>query len=185
MRLPLWILRWLHRQDFSRKRLRGGRLHGWFGDRILAKDLWLPARGSLARAWLIGFPITMVPFLPAQSVFATFGALFVRGNLLLCVGLQFMSNPLTAPVQLPLSYFVGEVVRGRMPDSTWRSVTEDARHLLTGDAVISLYLGAIVVGLLGGVIGYAVILGTWRDRHHRPRGTPPPFAAGKKQPPAP
>ena len=93
--------------------MRGSRLHRWFGDRVLAKDLWLPTHQSLARAWLVGFPITVTPFLPLQSVFATIAALMVRGNLLLCIAMQFLSTPLTAPVHLPVCYFVGELVRGR------------------------------------------------------------------------
>ena len=99
--------------------MRGGRLHGWFGDRLLAKELWLPTRGSLARAWLVGFPITIVPFLPGQSILAAIAALMVRGNLLLCIALQFLSTPLTAPVHLPACYFVGEVMRGANPREVW------------------------------------------------------------------
>lgn len=173
MRLPLWIMRWLHRQKLSRRKLRGGRLHSWFGDRILSKDLWLPTHSTLARAWLVGFPITITPFLPAQSVFAVIAALLVRGNLLLCIALQFLSTPLTAPVHLPACYLAGELVRGRTPDNVWQGVTADSSQLLSGDAVISLYLGGVVIGLLGGVVGYAVLLHTWRKhpshrRRHRP-----------------
>lgn len=183
MRLPLWVLRWLHKQEFSRKKLRGGRLHSWFGDRILLKELWLPTHSSLARAWLVGFPITVTPFLPLQSVFATIAALLVRGNLLLCIGLQFLSTPLTAPVHLPACYFVGELVRGRTPGNVWHEVTVDSRHLLTGDAVTSLYLGGVVIGLLGGVIGYAVIHHTWRRLP--PRRTRSPFPPGNTDPGSP
>lgn len=179
MRLPLWVLRWLHKQKFSRKHLRGGRLHSWFGDRILDKDLWLPTHTSLAKAWLVGFPITVTPFLPGQSVFATIAALMVRGNLLLCIGLQFLSTPLTAPVHLPTCYFVGELVRGRSPRNVWHGITADTGHLLSGDAVISLYLGSVVVGILGGVIGYAVLLHTWRKHKPRPRATQPPFPSSR------
>jgi len=183
MRLPLWVLRWLHRRELSRKKLHGGRLHSWFGDRILAKDLWLPTHQSLARAWLVGFPITVTPFLPLQSIFACIAALAVRGNMLLCIGLQFLSTPLTAPVHLPACYFVGELVRGRSPSYVWRGVTEDTRHLLTGDAVTSLYLGGVVIGLLGGVIGYAIILHTWRRTP--PRQTRSPFPTGNTDPGSP
>ena len=79
MRLPLWAIRWLNRQKLSRRHMRGGKLHSWFGDRILAKELWRPSASSLARAWLVGFPITVTPFLPLQSVFATFAALAAFG----------------------------------------------------------------------------------------------------------
>lgn len=157
------MFRWLHRQRLTRHQMRGGRMHRWFGDRLLDRALWMPNRGSLARAWLVGFPITVVPFLPGQSVLAAAAALIVRGNLLLCIALQFLSNPFTAPVQLSACYFAGELAQGRTPSDVWRHVAETPLDLLTGDAVVSLYLGACVVGMLGGAVGYALILGIWRD----------------------
>lgn len=169
----------MHKQKLSRSKLRGGRLHGWFGDRILDKALWLPTRNSLARAWLVGFPITVIPFLPAQSVFAVIGALVVRGNLMLCIALQFLSTPLTAPVHLPICYFLGEVVRGRPPSGVWQEISHGSKHLLSGDAVTSLYLGSIVLGFLGGLIGYAVLHRTWNDK---PRRTRAPFDPGTRSP---
>lgn len=152
--------------------MRGGRMHGWFGDRILDKALWLPTRNSLARAWLIGFPITVVPFLPAQTLFAILGALVVRGNLLLCIALQFLSNPLTAAVQIPSCYFVGQVVRGVNPRDVWAEISQGSKHLLSGDAVTSLYLGAVVIGFLGGLAGYAILHQTWKDKPTRQTRTP-------------
>ncbi|MBL9199021.1 MAG: DUF2062 domain-containing protein [Opitutaceae bacterium] len=169
MRLPLKVLRWMHRQKLSRRQLHGSRVHQWFGDGVISKSLWLPTRGSLARAWLVGFPITVVPFLPGQSVLAVIAALLVRGNLLLCIALQFLSNPLTAPVHLTVCYFAGEIVRGRMPGDTWKLIGEDLKHLWTVDFVTSLYLGSVVVGIIGGVVGYAVILAIWRERPNRRR----------------
>lgn len=165
--------------------MRGGRLHGWFGDRLLAKELWLPTRGSLARAWLVGFPITVVPLLPGQSIFAAIASLMVRGNLLLCIALQFLSTPLTAPVHLPVCYFVGEVIRGANPREVWNLAWSNPKILVSAHAVTSLYLGAAVVGMVGGVIGYAVILQTWRDRPRR-KGTGadeslPPFGPPKRR----
>ncbi len=144
--------------------MRGGFLHRRLGDRVLDKALWRPTRESLSRAWLVGFPITVVPFLPAQTVFACIAAMFVRGNLLLCIAMQFLSTPLTAPVHLPACYFVGEVVRGRGFAHAWHSISVAPRDLLSGDAAVSLYLGAVVVGALGGAVGYAIIRQTWKRR---------------------
>jgi len=157
----------MHRQRLSRRAMKGGRLHRWFGDAVISKSLWQPTRGSLARAWLVGFPITVVPFLPGQSVFATIAALAVRGNLLLCIALQFLSTPFTAPVHLPVCYFFGEVARGASPGAVWHNAWNDPKILVSAHAVTSLYLGAAIVGIVGGVIGYAVILRTWRDRPRR------------------
>jgi len=169
MRLPLWAMRLMHRSRLSRSRLKGGWIHSRLGDRILDKKLWSPTRESLARAWLVGFPITVMPFLPAQSLFAVIAALCVRGNLLLCIALQFLSTPLTAPVHLPACYFVGELVRGTNPAAVWRHISTAPRDLFTREGVISLYLGAFVIGIIGGCLGYAIIIKTWRDRIRPPR----------------
>lgn len=184
MRLPFWVLRWLHRRRLSRSRLRGTFLHSWLGDRLLDRALWKPSRDSLARAWLVGFPVTVIPFLPIQSLFACFLALFVRGNVLLCIALQFLSTPLTAPVHLPACYWVGEVVRGRAPGEVWREVTAAPRSIFSGDAVTSLYLGALIIGVVGGIAGYFIIRHTWK---HRPRPAPAarPYVAPGSPPPKP
>jgi uncharacterized protein (DUF2062 family) len=171
----------MHRSRLSRSRLKGSRLHSWLGDGLINKSLWQPTRGSLARGWLVGFPITVVPFLPGQTIFACVAALLVRGNLLLCIALQFLSTPLTAPVHLSTCYFVGEVVRGASPTRVWREAKAAPKKvLLSAHAVTSLYLGAAIVGMIGGVAGYAIILQTWRERPpgrvtRTPFSTPPPF----------
>ncbi len=177
MRLSLKAFRWFHRRQLTRKRLHGGFLHRQLGDRILDKALWKPTRESIARAWLIGVPITMVPFLPFQSLIAATIALFFRANLLLAIALQFLSSPFTAPVQLPACYFVGEVVRGRAIGAAWHEITTAPRHAFTGDALFSLYLGSVVLGLLIGALGYLAIHGTWKDlplpKRHKPHAEAP------------
>lgn len=178
----------MHRNRLSRHRLRGTFLHRRLGDRILHKNLWSPTRESLARAWLVGWPITVIPLLPGQSLFAAVAALLVRGNMILCIALQFLSNPFTAPVHLSTCYLVGEMMRGKPPQKVWKDVevkvkilsrTDELKdnwsHLLTLRDVTSLYLGAAVVGMVGGAIGYAVILGTWREKPRRRRETGAPF----------
>ena len=167
MRLPYFVLRWMHRSRLSRHRLKGGLLHSWFGDRLLAKELWRPTRQSLSRAWLVGFPITVMPFLPVQSVFACLAAILVRGNLLLCIALQFLSTPLTAPVQLAACYFVGALLRGEAISVAWHRVTRQPAQLLHPNELGTLYLGALVIGILGGVLGYFIIQHTWRERAPR------------------
>lgn len=177
----------MHKQRLSRSRMRGTRVHRWLGDGILSKALWQPTRGSLARAWLVGFPITVVPFLPGQSIFACIAAFLVRGNILLCIALQFLSTPLTAPVHLSTCYFVGEVVRGASPAKVWNDAKSAPKKvLLSAHAVTSLYLGAAIVGIIGGVLGYAVILKTWKDGpRHRTRHLSGGAHAGSHKPHAP
>jgi uncharacterized protein (DUF2062 family) len=147
--------------------MRGTWLHSRLGDRLLDRALWKPTRESLARAWLVGFPITMVPFLPMQTIIACVVAIFVRGNLLLCIALQFLSTPFTAPVHLPACYFIGEVVRGRSPAAVWREVAAPTANVFTGDSLLSLYLGAAVLGIGIGLMGYVLLKNFWSLPHKR------------------
>lgn len=169
MKLPLWMFRWLHRRRLTRHGMRGSRLHGWLGDRVLDRSLWAPTRESVARAWLVGFPITVVPFLPLQSVLAGAATLAVRGNLLLAIVLQFISNPFTAPVQISGCYLVGELGRGRAPSQVWHQIADTPSDLLTHDTLLSLYLGAVIVGTMGGALGYVFIRALWRRDAPRQR----------------
>ena len=183
MRLPLWAHRWLHRRSLSRRGLKGGFLHSKLGDRLLDKSLWMPTRASLARAWLIGFPITTIPFLPAQSIIAGIAGFFGRANLLLCIGLQFLSTPLTAPFHLAACYFVGRVLRGESPFVAWEHIMANPSSVWSSEALFSLYLGSIVLGPLIGLLGYAGFMLLWpehlphlprRRRHPHPPAPPAP-----------
>jgi uncharacterized protein (DUF2062 family) len=167
MRLPLWAYRWLHQRKISRQGLKGSFLHSRFGDRLLDKALWMPTKGSIARAWLIGFPITTIPFLPAQSLIAGVAGFLGRANLILCIALQFLSTPLTAPVHLPACYFVGRVMLGDSPVKTWHLLAENPGRVWSTEALFSLYLGSIVLGPVIGLVGYGIIQLLWPE--HLPK----------------
>ncbi len=147
-------------------------MHRWLGDHLMDKRLWRATPESLARAWLIGFPITAIPFLPGQSLIALALGFANRANLFLCVGLQYLSNPLTAIFHLPACYFTGKIVMGRSPVEAWRdAVDRDWGHALThpetlGHDLLELYLGGAVLGVVLGVAGYALIL-AWGERRAR------------------
>jgi len=175
MRLPLWAHRWLHRRRLSRQGLKGSFLHSRLGDRLLDKSLWMPTRASLARAWLIGVPITMIPFLPAQSLIAGLCGFFGRANLLLCIALQFVSTPLTAPVHLSACYFVGRVARGESPFEVWHHLMAAPGEIWSSAALFNLYLGSVILGPLIGLLGYAAFMLLWPDHlpHLRRRPKPP------------
>lgn len=138
--------------------MRGGLLHSWLGDRLLDKALWRGTTESLARAWLIGFPVTIIPFLPVQSLIAAAIALFFRANLLVCIGLQFLSTPLTAPVHLPLCYVIGKVVLRESIRGSWEDLRANPWSLASGDNLRALYIGALVLGFTLGVAGYFITL---------------------------
>ena len=93
---------------------------------------------------------------------------------------------MTAPVHLPACYFVGRVLRGESPASAWAHIVAHPSSVWSTEALLSLYLGAIVLGPVVGLVGYGVILLVWPEhlpRLRRPRR--PEAAAGLPANPAP
>lgn len=186
-------MRRLHRWGLSRQKLRGSFLHSKLGDRILDRELWFPSRESLARAWLIGMPVTTIPFLPFQSLVACTIGFYFRANLPVCFALQYLSNPATGFFQLSACYFVGRLLFGESPSlilqhlekvingvvhaESWRA----AFTALGYKELLALYLGSLVLGPILGLAGYSLTHLIWKEKPKRlpSVGSHPPF------PPAP
>ncbi len=174
-------MRTLHRWGLSRPKLKGGFLHSRLGDRLLEKEMWLPTRESFARAWLVGIPVSMIPLLPGQTIIACTIGFWFRANLPVAFALQFLSNPATIPIHFPACYLVGELVRGGNLAAAWRQAVENPTALETaGQFLVSLYVGAVVLGLFLGVAGYGLIqvLPHKKKPHRRKAAHPHP----RKQP---
>lgn len=159
-----WIMRRLHRWGISRTKLRGGYLHSKLGDRMLERTLWFPTREGIARAWLIGMPVTTIPFLPFQSLIACGIGFFARANIPLCFALQYLSNPATAFIQIPACYFVGRLLMGAPISLTLHQIRTHPLDVLSGKSLLALYLGAFVLGPLLGALGYLLTHLIWRDK---------------------
>ena len=162
-------MRRLHQWGVSRQKLRGGFLHKRLGDRFLEREIWIPSRESLARAFLIGVPITMIPFLPLQSVFACGLALWLRANLPVAFFLQHLSNPLTAVIQLPLCYLTGRLLLGADLGAEWEHAWADPMGIVSRGSLGALYLGAVVLGPVVGTMGYFLTRWIWKERPVRVR----------------
>lgn len=167
-----WTLRRLHRSGFSRQKLRGGVLHRWLGDHVLARDVWFPSRESFARAWLIGMIVTMIPFLPAQTVIACGIGLFFRANVPICFILQFLSSPATAFIQLPACYIVGSLLLGHDLGETLTVIKTAPKTMISLNTAGILLLGGLVLGVLVGVIGYFLTQVIWKERVKKQKPLP-------------
>ena len=179
--MSLKLTRWLHQKGFSRKKLRGGMIHRFLGDGALAKDLWSFQPESVARAWLIGVLISIVPFLPFQSFIAVPLAILFRANVPVAFALQWLSNPLTAIIHLPACYYFGCLVLGMSPSGAfsdsvkllqekgWTALGEFSFR----DVIVPLYTGALAQGLLISVAGYFLIRAYWPKTRRRTTVVPP------------
>jgi uncharacterized protein (DUF2062 family) len=172
-------MRRLNRWGLSRQKLRGGFLHSKLGDRILERELWIPDRESLARAWLVGMPVTAIPFLPGQSLIACAIGFFVRANLPVTFLLQYLSNPATAIFQLSACYFTGNLVLGTSPKELIQLVhskvdgfmaspsLREALHAISWHDLATLYLGSVILGVALGLLGYSATHLLWRPKAKR------------------
>jgi len=116
--------------------------------------------------------------MPLQMLPAALFALLFRVNLPLCVVLVWVSNPVTIPPLIWLSYLVGSHLLGMpMPDAQEieRLVTygtEAVRALFTGAPLTAsmdvgrhvepLLLGSLVSGFIFGCLGYVLMRLYWR-----------------------
>ncbi len=135
---------------------------------------------SVARAWLIGVLVTIVPFLPFQSFVALPLAFLFRANVPITYFLQWVSNPLTAWIQLPACYFFGCLLMNQSPSTAFHDAVHAVEHqgwkalgtYSFSEILAPLYIGAIGLGIIIGVVGYFLIQAYWKRpmvqvRHHR------------------
>lgn len=184
--MSLKILRWLHRRGFSRRKLRGGVFHRWVGDHIFCKSLWRFEKDSVARAWFWGMLVTCSPLMGVQILTSLVLAVIFRANIPISFLLQWMSNPVTILVYYPFALYVGCILLGR---STSAYVTDfemvlgergwwAAAENMLNDGWQPLLLGCTLIGLLLGVVGYALIHSFWPSlavsskKNSRPIRTP-------------
>lgn len=189
------LTKWLHRRGLSRRKMKGTWVHRRFGDAILKKELWSFRSEPVARAWLIGMIVTTVPLIPGQSLIAILLAIYFGANLPVAILLQFLSCPPTAPVHLPLCFFVGSLVLGDTPPEVFAKAGEafangifsmESMNYVINRGFFPLYLGSLIVGPILGLIGYFTTKLLWKEPPKaavapKPMGVPVEAAGGKNK----
>lgn len=141
-------------------------------------------RHSVSTAFFWGLLIAILP-IPGQMPLAALAALVFRCNLPISVALAWVSNPVTTPFLLLLSYQIGAFILQSdpaliEPNLTFEGLTNNAGYiwaeLCDGNFMASwlwllnslgniwkpLLLGLLVTGLLFGTLGYFVMQVFWR-----------------------
>jgi uncharacterized protein len=123
--------------------------------------LWSFKDAPVVRAIYLGSLLAYLPTYGAQIVIAFIAAWFGRANLTLMIGLQMITNPLTAgPIYLA-AYGIGSGL-GRL-------LQIPPRHPVL-DGALALVLGGLVLGLLTAVTLHGLwLLGRYEARRFRQR----------------
>ncbi len=133
------------------------------GDWIYANNLWHINRYSAAMAFFVGLFVAFMP-IPGQMVVAAAGAVALRCNLPLSVGLVWITNPFTMPPIYYLAYRLGAMIlRHPLLPVQFELSFHWMTHRLT-EIWEPFLLGCLLFGLFFGSLGYFMINVLWRVR---------------------
>jgi len=168
--MSLKLMRWLHQRGLSRKRLKGGMLHGWFGDHLFNSHLWRLEREGVALAMLLGSLSALSPFFGFHLLIGCSLAMIFRANIPVTAALQFITNPATVIFYYPSAYLLGARILGEPAmrvdrfRETLRSQDLGAIWNMAGDVFWPLFLGCTVCGVAFGACCWALVLLLWPAR---------------------
>ncbi|WP_126172694.1 DUF2062 domain-containing protein [Altericroceibacterium xinjiangense] len=160
------LSRWAKRQMPSREQLEQSRFTRGLARR---SELWRLTRRSVPRGVAIGLLVGIFALIPGvQIVGAALMCVPFRANVPIAAGMTFLSNPVTTPLILAGSLYLGNLL-GFHADiaalttlySKGAGVGEWAAWLLS-DAAPALVLGLTIISVAAAAIGYFVTSFVWR-----------------------
>ncbi len=132
-----------------------------FGKYLRDQNLWHLNRRSVSGAFAIGLFWAMIP-MPFQMIAAAASAIPARVNLPVSVALVWLTNPFTMGPIFYFNYLVGTwLLPNQEPMRDMEMSLEWFTHSM-GEIWQPLYLGSIVIGIIMGAIGYALMRMYWR-----------------------
>jgi uncharacterized protein (DUF2062 family) len=118
-------------------------------------------RRSVSGAFAVGLFMAFVP-IPLQMVAAAIGAIIVRVNLPISVGLVWITNPFTMPPIFYFCYLVGTWILGAPAHNVEFQLTSE---WITGELKQiwqPFLLGCFTVSTVSAILGYVFIRAFWR-----------------------
>ena len=133
----------------------------WLGPLLRDPYLFHINRRSVSLAFLVGLFCAFLP-MPGQTLVAAPLALLVRSNLPISVALVWLTNPVTMPPVLYLSYRTGSWLLGSPPidlnfHMEWEWFAQQGRAILA-----PLAIGSLALGVVSGIAGFLGVRGLWR-----------------------
>jgi len=157
---------WLHRAMPKREELEANRFVAPFARR---QELWRFTRRSVPRGVAVGLLIGIFALIPGvQIVGAALMCVPCRGNIPIAAAMTFLSNPLTTPLILIASAYIGNKLGFHADISTLMSMVEHSAGLrewmrwLLSDAAPALLIGLFVISVVSAAVGYLISSIVWR-----------------------
>jgi uncharacterized protein (DUF2062 family) len=111
--------------------------------------LWDFGQSAVVRAVMIGIFMCMMP-MPFQMIPAAILAFVFRANLILSVGLVWISNPFTMVPMWYVAYLLGCSLWGEVPLFQQENLTWSEMFLHSYAIYLPMLTGGIVIGLVAG-----------------------------------
>jgi uncharacterized protein (DUF2062 family) len=161
---------WLHRQAPTRESFERSRFLRPFAHRVFHPALWRFTRRSVPRGVALGLLVGIFLLIPGvQIAGVALLALPVRANIPLGAAMTFLSMPLTTPLILIGSAYIGgadathlmAILEAKM--AWWPKLVELSYWLLS-DAAPAMLFGLLVISVVSAVVGYVIAASFWRWR---------------------
>ncbi|PZR46129.1 MAG: DUF2062 domain-containing protein, partial [Stutzerimonas stutzeri] len=102
---------WVNRNAPTRESFEKNRFFRPFAPRVLAPELWRFTRRSVPRGVALGLLVGIFLLIPGvQIAGAALLALPFRANIPIAAAMTFLSNPLTTPLILAASVYLGNLI---------------------------------------------------------------------------
>lgn len=157
---------WAYRAMPRREELEDHRVVGPFARR---QELWRFTRRSVPRGVAIGLLVGIFALLPGvQMIGAALMCVPFRGNIPIAVAMTFLSNPVTTPLILIASAYLGNKLGYRADISTLMDMVKHGASLetwtgwLLSDAAPALLVGLFIISTVAASVGYLVASFGWR-----------------------
>jgi uncharacterized protein (DUF2062 family) len=156
----------LHRNMPKREELENNRFVAPFARR---QELWRFTRRSVPRGVAIGLLVGIFALIPGiQIVGAALMCVPFRGNIPIAAAMTFLSNPLTTPLILIASAYIGNRLGFHADVSTLMAMVDDGASLsewaywMLSDAAPALIIGLFIISVVSAAVGYLISSFGWR-----------------------
>jgi uncharacterized protein (DUF2062 family) len=164
---------WMQNQAPSRESFERSRFLRPFANRVFHPSLWRFNRRSVPRGVALGLLVGIFLLIPGvQIAGVALLALPVRANIPIGAAMTFLSMPLTTPLILLASAYIGgadathlmAILDAKM--AWWPKLIELSYWLLS-DAAPAMLFGLLTISVVSAAIGYVLATWFWRWRISR------------------
>ncbi len=160
--------KWIHRQAPTRESFEKSRFLRPFVHRVFHPALWRFTRRSVPRGVALGLLVGIFLLIPGVQIAGVcLLALPIRANIPIGAAMTFLSMPLTTPLILIASAYVGgadatHLMAVLAAETDWWPKFLDLSSWLLSDAAPAMVWGLAIISVAAAAVGYVLAAWFWR-----------------------